>query len=314
MDAIRTAVIGTGYLGRFHADKYADIAGSELIAVVDVDQPSARAVAEKHGCRGLSDYREILDGVDAVSIVVPTTLHHAVARDCLERGIHVLVEKPITTTVAEADELIDLARERGCVLQVGHLERFNAVLLDLDKVLTRPLFIESSRLAPFKPRATDVSVVLDLMIHDIDSDVEHLDASGIGVLTDAVDIANARLRFANGCVANVTASRISLKSERKMRFFQQDTYISADFQNRVLSIHRKGTREQFPGVPEFIADETAYEAGDALRAEIADFLECIRTGRRPLVDGAAGRRALAMATRITEMVGAAAARQRETQS
>jgi predicted dehydrogenase len=319
MDTVRTAVIGTGYLGRFHADKYADIEGSELIAVVDLDLAAAQTVAERHGCLATFDYREILDQVDAVSIVVPTSLHHRVARDCLERGIHVLVEKPITSSVEQADELIALAREHGCVLQVGHLERFNAVLLDLDKVLERPLFIESSRLAPFKPRATDVSVVLDLMIHDIDiildvvdSDIEHLDASGISVLTDAVDIANARLRFANGCVANVTASRISLKSERKIRLFQQDSYISADFQNRVLSVHRKGSGEQFPGVPEIVSDEIAYEDGDALRAEIVDFLECIRSGRRPLVDGEAGRRALSMATRITELVHSATARQHQS--
>lgn len=319
MDTVRTAVIGTGYLGRFHADKYAQVAGSELVAVADPDLAAARAVADKHGCLATPDYHEILGEVDAVSIVVPTTLHHRVARDCLEHDIHVLVEKPITTTIEEADDLIGLARERGRVLQVGHLERFNSVLLDLDKLLDRPLFIESSRLAPFKPRATDVSVVLDLMIHDIDiildvvdSEIEHLDASGISVLTDAVDIANARLRFTNGCVANVTASRISLKSERKIRFFQQDAYLSADFQNRVLSVHRKGGGEQFPGVPEIVSEETVYEDGDALRAEIVDFLDCIRSGRHPLVDGEAGRRALAMATRITELVHSATARTQQS--
>ncbi|MGC8733229.1 MAG: Gfo/Idh/MocA family protein, partial [Halothiobacillaceae bacterium] len=246
MSKLQCAVIGTGYLGKFHADKYALLPECELVAVVDANPKTAASLAAKHGCRGLTDYRELLGKVDAVSIAVPTSLHFEVARDFLAAGIHVLVEKPITTTVEQADELIRLAREKNRVLMVGHLERFNPAILALDGVLDQPRFIESTRLAPFKPRATDVSVVLDLMIHDIDiildivdSPITHVEASGACVLTNDTDIANARLTFANGCVANVTASRISLKSERKMRLFQKDAYLSVDFQNRVLATHRR---------------------------------------------------------------------------
>jgi predicted dehydrogenase len=240
---------------------------------------------------------------------VPTSLHFQVARDFLDAGSHVLVEKPITVTVDEADELIDLARKRDRRLMVGHLERFNAALLGLDLVREKPLFIESHRLAPFNPRANDVSVVLDLMIHDIDiildivdSEVERIDAKGVTVLTSDTDIANARITFRNGSVANVTASRASLKVERKMRMFMPNRYISVDFQNRVLAQYRKGEREMFPGVPEITSEESVFENGDALMEEIRHFVECIREGREPLVSGIAGRRALATATEITRLL------------
>ncbi len=309
MSRITTAVIGVGYLGKFHAQKYAQIPGSQLIAVVDTDSRAARAAATAHGAEALGDYRHLLGRVDAVSIVVPTSLHYEVARDFLTHGSHVLVEKPMTRTVSEAQALIELARAHGRTLQVGHLERFNNAILDLDRVLQKPLFIESHRLAPYKPRGTDVSVVLDLMIHDIDiilnivrSDLERIDASGVPVLSDAVDIANARLVFENGCVANVTASRVSLKTERKMRVFQHDAYISIDFQDRVLSVHRKGSGEMFPGVPEIENEQFRYEDGDALRTEIELFLQAVRDGTEPVVSGEDGKRALEAAIRITEMV------------
>ncbi|NDE55996.1 MAG: gfo/Idh/MocA family oxidoreductase, partial [Gammaproteobacteria bacterium] len=212
-------------------------------------------------------------------------------------------------TVEEADELIRLAKHQGRLLMVGHLERFNAALLGLDLVHEKPLFIESHRLAPFNPRANDVSVVLDLMIHDIDiildlvdSEVERIDAKGVTVLTADTDIANARLTFKNGCVANVTASRASLKVERKMRMFMPNRYISLDFQNRTLSEHRKGAKEMFPGVPEILSEESVYESGDALLEEIRHFISCIREGREPLVSGVAGRRALATAIEITRLL------------
>jgi len=311
MSPLKCAVIGVGYLGKFHAEKYAALADCELVAVVDTDRQTAQAVAEKTGSQALTDYRELLGRVDAVSIVVPTSLHHRVARDFLAAGAHVLVEKPITVTVAEADELIRIAEERRRVLIVGHLERFNAALLALDLTEDKPIFIESHRLAPFKPRANDVSVVLDLMIHDIDiildlvdCEVERIDAKGVPVLTGDVDIANARIAFKNGSVANVTASRVSQKVERKMRMFMPNAYISVDFQNRVLTRHHKGEGEMFPGIPEILSEESVFEGGDALMEEIRHFVACIREGREPLVSGHAGRRALATATEITRLLNA----------
>ncbi len=311
MQALTCAVIGTGYLGRFHAEKYAALEDCDLVAVVDSNPEAAEAVAGKNKTRALTDYRELLGQVDAVSIVVPTSLHFAVARDFLVAGAHVLVEKPITVTIEEADELITLAKAKDRRLMVGHLERFNAALLGLDLIHEKPLFIESHRLAPFNPRANDVSVVLDLMIHDIDiildivdSEVERIDAKGVTVLTSDTDIANARLTFQNGCVANVTASRASLKVERKMRMFMPNRYLSVDFQNRVLAQYRKGEREMFPGVPEILSEESVFENGDALMEEIKHFIGCIREGREPLVSGTAGRRALATATEITRLLKA----------
>ncbi|MCM2356567.1 MAG: Gfo/Idh/MocA family oxidoreductase [Geobacteraceae bacterium] len=307
MKKLRTAVVGVGYLGQFHAEKYAQLTNAELVAVVDSDRQRADELAAKLGTRGVADYRQILDEVDAVSIVVPTQYHFEVARAFLERGVHVLLEKPITTTLAEADELIRIARERGAVFQVGHLERFNPVVIALDGLLTKPGFIESIRIAPFKPRGTDVNVVLDLMIHDIDiiqnmvkSPIKQINSIGTPVFTDEEDIANARILFANGCVANVTASRISLKSERRMRIFQADSYISVDFQNKKLAQFRKGEGEMFPGVPNVKMEEKSFEPGDALKSEIESFLDAIVTGRPPVVTGEDGRRALETALMINK--------------
>lgn len=309
MKKLKCAVIGTGYLGKFHAQKYAGLPDCELVAVVDINEMAAKAVAEQYGANALTDYQALLGEVDAVSIVVPTTLHHQVSRDFLNAGAHVLVEKPITVTVAEADELIAIAQAKNLILQVGHLERFNPAVLGLDKE-EKPLFIESHRLSPFNPRANDVSVVLDLMIHDIDiilalvdSEVERIDASGTAVLTQGTDIANARLKFANGCVANVTASRISMKMERKMRMFRPSSYVSVDFQNRVLTKHRTGSKEMFPGIPEIETEESVFESGDALLEEIKHFVNCIHTGDNPLVSGVAGKRALETAIAITRLLG-----------
>lgn len=309
MNKLKCAVIGTGYLGKFHAEKYAGLPDCELVAVVDINPEAAKAVADKFGAQALTDYHALLGKVDAVSIVVPTTLHHAVAKDFLTAGAHVLVEKPICVTVAEAEDLIAIAQANNLILQVGHLERFNPAVLGLDKE-EKPLFIESHRLSPFNPRANDVSVVLDLMIHDIDiilalvdSEVEKIDASGTAVLTQGTDIANARILFKNGCVANVTASRISLKQERKMRMFRPSSYVSVDFQNRILSKHRTGDKEMYPGIPEIVSEELVFESGDALLAEIEHFVNCIATGSNPLVSGEAGKRALATAIQITQLLG-----------
>jgi predicted dehydrogenase len=309
MNKLKCAVIGTGYLGKFHAEKYAALPDCELVAVVDTNQEVASEVAEKNHTKSLSDYQPLLGEVDAVSVVVPTSLHHTVSKDFLNAGAHVLVEKPITVTVAEADELINIAKDKKLILQVGHLERFNPAILGLDNVKEKPIFIESDRLSPFNPRANDVSVVLDLMIHDIDiilamvdSEVERIDASGTAVLTKGTDIANARIAFKNGCVANVTASRISMKMERKMRMFRPDAYVSVDFQNKVLTQHRTGSKEMFPGVPEIETEESVFEDGDALLEEIKHFINCIQTNENPLVSGEAGRAALATAIEITKLL------------
>lgn len=309
MRKIKTAVIGVGYLGKFHADKYAALPNSELIAVVDANAETVKTIAAKLNVQGLTDYQSLLGNVEAVSIAAPTSLHFNIAKDFLSHGSHVLIEKPITVTVEEADELIELAKKNKRLIQVGHLERFNAALLDLDKEITQPVFIESHRLAPFNPRATDVNVVLDLMIHDIDiildivrSDVKTIAASGAKVLTNSTDIANVRLEFENGCVANVTASRISMKTERKMRLFQADSCITVDFQNRVMKMYSKGKKEMFPGIPEIISQENVYENNDALKVEIIAFLDSIENGTPVKVNGEAGRRALATAIHISKLI------------
>jgi len=254
-------------------------------------------------------FPQLLGQVDAVSIVVPTTLHHKVALDFINHGAHVLVEKPITVTVEEADELIAAAKANHVLLQVGHLERFNPAVMGLDHLPDKPLFIESHRLSPFNPRANDVSVVLDLMIHDIDiilalvdSEIARLDASGTPVLTKGTDIANARIVFKSGCVANVTASRVSMKMERKMRMFRPSCYVSVDFQNRVLTQHQIGDKEMFPGIPDIKTNESTFENGDALLEEIKSFLHCIKTGEEPLVSGESGKRALEVAIQISQLI------------
>lgn len=307
MRKIRAAVIGVGYLGRFHAEKYAQIPEAELVAVVDTDPAKREELARKLGTAAVADHREILDRVDAVSIVVPTQHHHEVARDFLERGVHVLLEKPITTTLAEADDLIRIAAGKNLVFQVGHLERFNPVMEALEGVLHGVRFVESVRIAPFKPRGTDVNVVLDLMIHDIDiirtmvgSGVKEIHAVGAPVFTDEEDIANARIEFENGCVANVTASRISLKGERKMRIFQSDAYISVDFQNHKLLVARRGEGEMMPGVPNVNVEEKSFEPGDALLEEIRSFLRSVSAGVPAKITGVDGREALEIALMIND--------------
>jgi predicted dehydrogenase len=312
MRPIRTAVIGVGYLGRFHAQKYAQIAGSQLVAVVDASAEAAARVGAELGVPGLQDYRAVLDQVDAVSIAVPTPLHHAIGRAFLERGIHVLIEKPIATTVAEGRDLVELARKHECVLQVGHLERFNPAIIAAADRLRTPRFVESHRLAPFRQRGTDVSVVLDLMIHDIDliqslvgAPIVSIDAVGASVFSAGLDIANARIRYANGCVANTTASRVSMKMERKLRLFQDDAYVSIDLQQKILTVVRKPPAGSDMPRGQVVIEERTYEQGDALRFEIEAFLKSIREGKPPVVTGEDGLRALETATRITEMVHAA---------
>ena len=309
MQKVRTAVIGVGYLGRFHAQKYASLPAAELVAVVDASAGNRDQVAAETGCRAVADYRDILAEVDAVSIATPTPLHYPIAKHCLERGIHVLVEKPITTTLEEARSLVDTAARVGRVLQVGHLERFNAAILALEGTLGTPRFVESHRLAPFKERGTDVNVVLDLMIHDIDliqslvgAPIASIDAVGASVFSAGLDIANARIRYANGCVANTTASRVSMKMERKLRVFQDDAYISIDLQQKVLTIVRKPPAGADVPKGQVLIEERTYDQGDALKFEIEAFLRSIREGTPPVVTGEDGLRALETATKITQMV------------
>ena len=307
MKGLRAAVIGVGYLGRFHAQKYRDHAGVTLVGVVDASRERAAEVAAEVGCVAFTDHRELIGQVDLVSIAVPTQYHFAVARDCLANRIHVLLEKPITQTIAEADELIRLADQYGLVLQVGHLERFNPAVLALQGVLNNPLFIESHRLAPFKPRGTDVNVVLDLMIHDIDillSLVRHpiitINSVGLPVLSGEVDIANARLQFANGCVANVTASRASRETMRKIRIFQKDAYIAIDYQNRSIAIYkRQPGANLIPGLPDIVVEEHNFAQSDALRDEINAFVSAVVNGTPPVVSGEDGKRALEVAMQIS---------------
>src|SRR5579863_4712825 len=309
MQKIRTAVIGVGYLGRFHAQKYAAAPDCELVGVADARAEARDAVAAELGTRAFADYRELLGHVDAVSVVTPTPLHFPVARDCLNAGAHVLVEKPITEGAAEARELIALAARLGRILQVGHLERFNSAILAAEPHLKSPRFIECHRLAPYRERGTDVNVVLDLMIHDIDIvqtivgvPIASIDAVGTPVFSEEIDIANARIRFTNGCVANATASRVSVKTERKLRIFSDDAYLSLDLQQKIVTLIRKRTAADGEGPLPVTIQEQSLEPGDALKAEIDAFLGCIRGGRQPVVTGEAGLMALETATRITAQV------------
>ncbi len=311
---LRAAVIGVGYLGQFHAEKLAAAPGVELTAVVDADPARARSIAAKHGCAAHDDPRAVLGGVDLVSIAVPTAQHHDVALPFLEAGVHVLVEKPIATSLAEADALLAAAKKGGALLAVGHLQRFNPAFRALLDALGKPLFIECERLSSFKQRGIDVDVVLDLMIHDLDlvlsmakSELAQVSACGFQVLTDSIDIASVRLEFADGCVANLSASRVSQQPVRKLRVFQADGYASADLQAGKLRIVRRDARGG--GIAE---DASEFTDRDELRAEIANFVAAAAGGRPPLVGGEDGRRALALAIEVGRLVHARLERFRAT--
>lgn len=309
MKKIRTGVIGVGYLGRFHAQKYAAMAGVELVGVVDVNAEQAAAVAAECGCAAFTDYRKLLPLVDAVSVVVPTTYHHPVALDCIAARVDMLLEKPMTTTLAEADELIEGADEQGLVLQVGHLERFNPAVQAMEPFLTTPVFIESHRISTFKNRGVDVDVVLDLMIHDIDiilnivkSPLEQIHTVGAPVVTATTDIANARLIFVNGATANVTVSRVSRTNTRKMRIFQPGSYINVDFANRKVMTIQLGEQLRAGGMPEQEVKINTFPESDALRSEIEHFMTSVRERSQPLVSGLAGRRALDVALQVMDQI------------
>ena len=306
---LRTAVIGTGYLGKFHAQKYAQLASSNLVGVADINQACGQQVADSCNTHYFNDYRDLIGRVDAVSVVVPTKLHHTIAAEFLKAGVHVLVEKPIASTLSQAEEMIRLASDKNLILQVGFLERYNAALGSVADKVKQPRFIESHRLAGFKPRSMDINVVMDLMIHDldiilnlVDSQLTHIAANGSAVLSSTIDIAQARLTFASGCVANVTASRISQKSKRKMHIFQESACICVDFQALKVNHFFKGSEQLHQGIPSIECNEQCYQGSDALQLEIEDFLHSIAVSRPPRVSGEDGRDALHAASRISEII------------
>ena len=306
---LRVGVIGVGYLGKFHAEKYSKAPDVRLVGVVDKDSSRAAAVAEAVDTQALTDYRDLIGKVDAVSVVVPTYAHFEVSREFLENGIHLLIEKPITAQLEEAEGLIRLAEKKGCIIQVGHLERFNPAVVALKDIVRMPRFIESHRLSTYKNRGTDVSVVLDLMIHDIDiilnlveSKISNIHAAGIPVISEHVDIANARLEFANGCVANVTASRISMKNERKIRLFQKDAYISVDFANNEITIVQPEESSSDSLIPGMAINKRCFTKADALDDEIKSFVQAVHRRQPPEVTGIMGRDALQVALIIMDQI------------
>lgn len=306
---LRVGVVGVGYLGQFHAEKYAHMDDVTLVGVVDHDIARADEVAGKFQVKRFQSHTELLDKVDAVSVVVPTVDHFSVSKDFLENGVDVLIEKPITTTLEEADELIRLSETNGLIVQVGHLERFNPAVMALKDIVKEPKFIESHRLSFFKERGLDVSVVLDLMIHDIDiisnfvgSEIKSLHAAGTPVISGQVDIANARLEFENGCVANVTASRISAKNERKIRLFQRDAYISVDFAKHHITVIRRDETSNGGLIPGMDIQELCFTKADALDDELKSFVHAVKHREASEVPGQAGRDALNVALNIMEQI------------
>ncbi len=309
MKKVRAAVVGVGYLGKFHAEKYARMDNIELVGVVDIRKAQAEKIAGNVGTKPFFDYRDLFGRVDAVSIAVPTPLHFEIGKAFLEHDIDVLIEKPITTTVEEADELIEIADRKSLVLQVGQLERFNPAVTALQHLVDHPIFIESNRLSIYQERGTDVSVVLDLMIHDIDiilnfvrSGIKYCHAMGTSVVSDNIDIANAHIEFDNGAVANVTASRISNKNERKIRLFQKDGYISVDFANCSITQVRPGEVDNNCPIPGMHLEEKCFTQGDALEDEIRSFIRSVESRKSPEVSGQMGRDALKMALNITRQI------------
>jgi predicted dehydrogenase len=309
MQKTRVGVVGVGYLGKFHAQKYAAMENVTLVGVVDTDRGLAEQIAGDTGCQAFSDYQDLLGEIDAASVVVPTPYHFSISKELLVHDIDLMIEKPITTSLSEADELIHLSEARERLIQVGHLERFNSAVVSLKDIIQEPLFIESHRLSTYKERATDVSVVLDLMIHDIDiilnmvgSEVTHIHAAGIPVVSEHVDIANARLEFKSGCVANVTASRISMKNERKTRLFQRDAYIAIDFGNHEATIVRKDAQSEDGLIPGLGIEKRVFNKGDALDDELRAFIHSVKTRETPLVTGQMGRDALKTALDVMNQI------------
>ncbi|MBN1596615.1 Gfo/Idh/MocA family oxidoreductase [candidate division FCPU426 bacterium] len=309
---IHAAVIGVGSLGQHHARVYTQIPGVKLVGVADCDEKRVREVAKRCHCQPFVHYQELLSQVDVASVVVPTHLHFRVARDCLEQGVALLLEKPMTCTLEEADALIRLAKNKEKVLQIGHIERFNQAIQEVKRRLYAPRFIEVHRLGPFSRRNTDIGVTLDLMIHDLDiildlvgSPVERLEAVGVSIFTEHEDIANARLTLANGCVANINASRVTMDQKRKIRIFSPEHYISIDYQKQELYIYRlkKNAQADVRNFMQLIERERlVFGTQEPLYAELSAFITAVREGGEPVVSGEQGRQALAVALEISEQI------------
>ena len=309
MTKLRVGVVGVGYLGKFHAQKYHGMPEVDLVGVVDPDPIQGKTVASENGTAFYENHQSLFGKVDAISIAAPTPAHFSIAKDFLKRDVDVLIEKPITSLLEDADELIRIAETNGLIIQVGHLERFNPAVVALEGKIDHPRFIESHRLSIFQGRCTDVSVVLDLMIHDIDlilnlvgSTIKSVHAAGIEVVSGNVDIANARLEFDNGAVANVTASRISSKNERKLRLFQKDAYISIDFANHTIMLVRPDSDQPETIIPGMKIEELKFNKGDALDDELKSFVQSVKHRRQPLVTGQMGRNALKTALAIMSQI------------
>jgi predicted dehydrogenase len=302
MKEIRVGVVGVGHLGSIHAKVYSKLKGARLVAVCDCNMERALELGNKYHVESYSDYENLFGKVDAASVAVPTSLHYNIAKDFLAHGIHVLIEKPITKTLSEADELIELARGRKLILQVGHIERFNSAVLAIEPYLKKPRFIECQRLGPFHRRVKDVGVVLDLMIHDIDivlglveKDVIGIEAVGLSTISDHEDVANVRLTFDDSSIADITASRVTKDVVRKIRIFQEDSYISLDYLDQEAAIFRK-TDEKIE------KEKIKIKKDEPLKKELESFIECVRTGKKPVVSGVEGRRALKVALEILDRI------------
>jgi len=325
MNPLNIGVVGVGHLGSLHAKMLAEIHAAHLSGIYDTDRNRARKCAEELGAHAADSYDDLLGRVDALTIAAPTSAHFDLARIAIEAGKHVFVEKPITETPGEAQKLIDLAKKHGVKIQVGHIERFNPALLALEKYDLQPMFVESHRLAQFNPRGTDVAVVLDLMIHDIDiivslvkSPIDKIEANGVAVVSDSVDIANARLQFQNGCVANVTASRISQRKMRKMRLFQRDAYISIDFSDGVAEVFRLvddakhsvdtphtmmlGKIDLGSQKRKIVYEQPEVKDVNALKYELESFIHSVQNDTEPMVTAEDGKRALEVAHAIMEKI------------
>jgi predicted dehydrogenase len=302
MNKLRLGVVGVGHIGSNHARLYAEIPAANFAAIYDIDRAKADTIGKKFCVKAAQSLDEFIELVDAVSVATPTNTHYEIARSLLERGKHLLIEKPITDNTGHASELAELAARNGLILQVGHVERFNPVLSALEERLTHPRFIEAHRLSPYPERSTDIGVVLDLMIHDLEiilhlvrSPVQSIDAVGVAVLSPGEDIANARLRFENGCVANITSSRISPERMRKIRVFQEDAYLSLDYQNQSGEIYRRAGGR-------ITRDKVEIAREEPLKGQLTSFVECARTGREPRVSGFQAAAALELAVEITKCI------------
>ena len=304
MEKLYTAVIGVGHLGSKHAKVYSELDRAVLAGVCDIDKEKGTRVAKKYHTQYFSDYHQLLDKVQAVSIAVPTFLHYQIARDCLNRGIHVLIEKPITKTLEEADELLDIAKKKGLIIQVGHIERFNSAIRAIEPYITSPRFIECNRLGPFVERAADIGVVLDLMIHDIDiilglirSPVQQIEAVGVKSVSDHEDTANVRLTFANDIICDLTASRVTKKAQRTIRISQEDSHINLNYINQSAILYKRKSRRLKKKKIKILKEEP-------LKKELESFVQCVLEKRRPIVSGEEAREALGVAIDITKQIKA----------